>query len=94
MEDIIGPQEAEGLIQMCYGGSGEATRFICGYLAADAAHTAWWRFDKRLARRSSSHWRPRNCSLNGLALGCCWQSYPNSRLGKLCDAMLNQRGPT
>jgi hypothetical protein len=31
----VGSEQLEGLIEMRYGGNGEATRFICGYLACD-----------------------------------------------------------
>jgi AraC-like DNA-binding protein len=31
----VGSEQLEGLIEMRYGGDGEATRFICGYLACD-----------------------------------------------------------
>ena len=34
-EEIIDAEPAEGLIQMRYGGGGEATRFVCGYLSCD-----------------------------------------------------------
>jgi AraC-like DNA-binding protein len=35
VDEIIGVQSAEGLIQMRYGGGGEATKFVCGYLSCD-----------------------------------------------------------
>jgi hypothetical protein len=31
----VGSEQLEGPIEMRYGGDGEATRFICGYLACD-----------------------------------------------------------
>lgn len=34
-EEIIDAEPAEGLILMRYGGGGEATRFVCGYLSCD-----------------------------------------------------------
>ena len=65
----VGSEAIEGLIEMRWGGDGEATRFICDYLACNRRACrllgplpAMLRIprrhlEKRLARRSASHWR-------------------------------------
>ena len=100
----VGSEAIEGLIEMRWGGDGEATRFICGYLACDRRCRALLGPLPAMLRiplgdisksgwLGASHWRAGIARQAAGAPSRCSQSFRNLLSSKRCAAMRSRGRP-